>query len=375
MITYLTQIHMAAGILGTALPAEIEATGMTRPLVVTDRGVVAAGLAARLIDALPAGVAHGVFEDTPANPTEAAARAAAAQYAEGGHDGILAIGGGSALDLAKAAALMQTHEGPLSGYVAIAGGAARIRPDMPPLVAIPTTAGTGSEVGRGALVILDDGRKLALASPHLIPKAAICDPDLTLGLPPGLTAGTGMDAVSHCVETYIATAFNPPADGIALEGLRRAATALPRAVANGADGAARLDMMVAATCGALTFQKGLGAVHAASHALGGLQGGRLHHGTLNAILLPHVLEFNAPVVGHRYAALAAAMGLPAGADLAAALADLSAQVGLPARLSDIGVTQADIETAAPLAETDHTNATNPRAATAQDYRALLTAAY
>ncbi len=211
-------------------------------------------------------------------------------------------------------------------------------------------------------------------SPYLIPKVAICDPTLTLGLPPALTAGTGMDAVTHCVETYISTAYNPPADGIALDGLRRAAVHIERAVDNGDDLEARREMMAAAMNGALAFQKGLGGVHAISHALGSLSGYRLHHGTLNAVLLPYMLEFNAPAVGHRYAALKQAMDLPACADLPAEIFELNARIGLPSRLGEMGLDCAAIDEAAPLAEKDYTNGTNPRKARAEDYRGIMCAA-
>ena len=207
-------------------------------------------------------------------------------------DGLVAIGGGSPIDLAKGVALTATHDGPLLTYAAVEGGTPRITAAVAPIVAIPTTAGTGSEVGRGAIIILDDGRKLGLLSPHLVPKSAICDPELTLGLPPLLTAATGMDAISHCVETFPLSAFHPPADGIALDGLSRGWAHIKRATCNPADRAARLNMMSASMEGALAFQKGLGSVHSLSHSLGGLNP-KLHHGTLNAVFLPAVLEFNA----------------------------------------------------------------------------------
>ncbi len=191
-------------------------------------------------------------------------------------------------------ALLATHPGPLANYAAILGGVPKITAATAPVVAIPTTAGTGSEVGRAALITLSDGRKLGFISPHLIPKAAICDPELTLGLPPRLTAATGMDAVTHCVETYLSPRFNPPAEAIALDGLARAVGSIERAVADGTDRTARQELMMAALEGGLTFQKGLGAVHALSHPLGGLKEPSLHHGTLNAVLLPAVLRFNEP---------------------------------------------------------------------------------
>ncbi len=371
LINYLTRIHFADYVLEDALPAEVAALGMTRPMVVTDQGVVASGLVERLLDALGASHEATLFADTPSNPTEAASLAAAETYRENGCDGLIGFGGGSSIDLAKAAGLIVSHGGCLGSYAAIEGGTARIRDILPPLIAVPTTAGTGAEVGRAAVIVLGDGRKLGLVSPYLIPSVAICDPSLTLGLPPGLTAGTGMDALTHCVETYTATCYNPPADGIAIDGLRRAAANIERAVENGADLDARREMMAAAMNGALAFQKGLGGVHAISHALGGLPGYSLHHGTLNAVLLPHVMAFNAPAIAGRYPALRQAMGLPADADIGAAIVRLNERLGLPAGLAEMGVDEAAIERAAPLAEKDHTNGTNPRRATAADYRELM----
>ena len=372
LINYLTKIHFADDILEEALRAEVASLGLKRPLIVTDHGVVASGLIDRLLDALNGGVEATIFADTPSNPTEAACRLAAGRYGEHGCDCLIGFGGGSSIDVAKAAGILISHDGPLSSYAAVEGGTARIRDAIPPIIAIPTTAGTGSEVGRGALIILDDGRKLGLLSSYLIPKVAICDPTLTLTLPPQLTAGTGMDAITHCIETYIATAYNPPADGIALDGLRRGVSNIERAVQKGSDLDARREMMATAMNGALAFQKGLGGVHAMSHALGGLSGYQLHHGTLNAVLLPHILAFNAPAVEHRYPALREAMRLPAGADLAETLCRLSERLGLPKNLSAMGVDRAAVEAAAPQAEKDHTNGTNPRRATAEDYRRLMT---
>lgn len=374
VIQYVTKIHFAAGALETALPAELGALAARRALIVTDRGVVGAGLLDRLRAVWPEAIAQAVFDETPENPTEAAVTAAAAAYRRAGAEAIVALGGGSPMDLAKGAGLRIAHTAPLGDLAAVNGGVAKIGP-TPPLIAIPTTAGTGSEVGRGAILTLQGGRKLGFLSPHLTPRAAICDPTLTLGLPPWLTAATGMDAVTHAVETYISTADNPAADGIALEGLRRAGRSLARAAADGADLAARTDMTAAAFLGALAFQKGLGAVHAISHALGGLGGSKLHHGALNAVLLPHVLRFNAAVVGARYGDIAAALGLARDADLPGEIAALTRRLGLPGRLSEMGVDAAMCDAAAPLAKADHTDATNPRAATAEDYRALMRDAF
>ncbi|MFN3686779.1 iron-containing alcohol dehydrogenase [Salinarimonas sp.] len=375
LITYLTTIRFASGAVAE-LPADLTELGLRRPLVVTDAGVVRAGLVARALAPLGA-AGHGLprFEGTPTNPTEQALAAALALYRDEGCDGVIAIGGGSPIDLAKGVALMATHAGELSDYAAILGGVARITSAVAPVIAVPTTAGTGSEVGRAALVTLADGRKLGFISPHLIPKRAICDPDLTLGLPPMLTAATGMDAITHCVETYLSPRFNPVAEAIALDGLARAVAHLERAVADGSDAAARAEMLMAALEGGLTFQKGLGAVHALSHPLGGLADVSLHHGTLNAVLLPHVLAFNAGHVGGKYDTIRARLGLAPGADLPAFFADLARRLGLPRGLSEMGLPRDRLDAMAHAATQDHSGATNPRPASAGDYRRLLEAAY
>ena len=275
-INYVTQIQIDFGALAL-LKAECERVGMARPLIVTDAGVKAAGILDKALAAL-----HGwkvaVFDQTPSNPTEAAVRAAADLYKSQGCDGLIALGGGSSIDCAKGVAIAATHEGPLKTYATIEGGSLKITDRVAPLIAVPTTAGTGSEVARGAILIVDDGRKLGFHSWFIVPKAAICDPELTLGLPPVLTAATGMDAIAHCMETFMAAPFNPPADGIALDGLARGWAHIERATTNGQDREARLNMMSASMQGAMAFQKGLGCVHSLSHSLGGVNP-RLHHGT------------------------------------------------------------------------------------------------
>ncbi|MDX7953991.1 iron-containing alcohol dehydrogenase, partial [Lichenihabitans sp. Uapishka_5] len=316
-----------------------------------------------------------LFADTPANPTESAVRAGLDYYRAAGCDGLVAVGGGSPIDLAKGIGLMATHPGPLETYAAILGGMTRITAAAAPVIAIPTTAGTGSEVGRAALLTLDDGRKLGFISPHLIPRQAICDPDLTLGLPAGLTAATGMDALTHCIETFLSPRDNPPADAIALDGAARAWRALPTAVADGRDAEARRDMMMAALQGGLTFQKGLGAVHGLSHALGGMREPVLHHGTLNAVLLPAVLRFNAEAAPAKFARLLGVLGLAPGTDLADTVAAFTACLGLPATLSAMGVPRAALADAAAAAERDHSTATNPRPVDTAAYRRLLDEAF
>ncbi|MFM0023557.1 iron-containing alcohol dehydrogenase [Paraburkholderia azotifigens] len=375
-IYYLTHIHLGYDALAQ-LPAECERSGIRRPLVVTDKGVMAAGVAQQAIDALKLpGVP--IFDDTPSNPTEAMVMAAAQRYREEGCDGLVAIGGGSSIDLAKGVAIMATHPGTMTDYATIEGGSAKITDKAAPLIAIPTTAGTGSEVARGAIVILDDGRKLGFHSWHLLPKAAICDPGLTLGLPPSLTAATGMDAIAHCIETFLAPSFNPPADGIALDGLERAWANIELATRDGQNRDARLHMMSASMQGAMAFQKGLGCVHSLSHPLGGVSvNGRtsLHHGTLNAVVLPAVLRFNesAPSVveNRRYARMRRVMSLPENADLAAALHDMTARLGLPTGLKQMGVDESAFDKVIKGALADHCHKTNPREATADDYRRML----
>lgn len=368
-INYLTTIQFDFGAV-KLLPAELERLGIRRPLLVTDKGVRAAGLLGRVIETLGASPAV-VYDETPPNPTEDAVLAATEVFREGDCDGVVALGGGSAIDLGKAVALLATHPAPLQQYAAVEGGAARITAKVAPLVAIPTTAGTGSEVGRGSVIVMGSGRKLGLLSPHLLPKVAICDPELTLGLPPMLTAATGMDALAHCIETFIASAVNPTADAIALDGLRRGIGHIERATRDGQDREARSNMMIAAFEGALAFQKGLGAVHALSHPLGAVPGISLHHGTLNAVLLPAVLRFNRPAIGAKYEQLAEAMGLAPGADPAEAIAALNVRLGLPAGLQAMGVSRDVLPGIAQAAMKDHCHATNPRAATAEDYLRML----
>ena len=373
-ILYLTQIQFEHGAI-RLLAEECARVGIQRPLVVTDAGVRAAGVLQPALDAL-GDLPVTVFDQTPPNPTEASVRAALVAWEAGRCDGLVAVGGGSSIDLAKGLAIMATHEGPLKTYATIEGGSPKITPKVAPLIAVPTTAGTGSEVARGAIVIVDDGRKLGFHSWNLMPKAAICDPDLTLGLPPALTAATGMDAIAHCMETFMAPAFNPPADGIALDGLERAWHHIERATRDGSDREARLNMMSASMQGAMAFQKGLGAVHSLSHSLGGVNP-KLHHGTLNAMFLPAVVSFNAQAESmqkdRRLERMARVMGLSSGTDIPQALRDLNARLGLPKGLAEMGVQTDWFDKIIQGAMADHCHKTNPRIATEDDYRALLLA--
>lgn len=370
-ILYLTTIEFGAGVLST-LPETIAEIGMRRPLLVSDHGVAAAGLLDQALELLPRGTEK--FLDVPPNPTEAAVSAALTAYRGGDCDGIVALGGGSPIDLAKGVALTATHPGPLETCAAIYGGIGKVTAAVAPVIAIPTTAGTGAEVGRAALLTLEDGRKLGFISPHLIPKRAICDPELTLGLPPPLTATTGLDALSHCIETFLSPRENPPAEAIALDGAGRIWRSLSVAFTDGANLAARSEMMMGALEGGLGFQKGLGAVHALSHALGGLPDLKLHHGTLNAILMPGVVRFNSASVGDKLSRLKGAMGLPEKADLADELDRLNRWLNIPVGLGTLGVTQSMFPWLVERALADHSTPTNPREPAAEDYLALLQAA-
>ncbi len=374
LITYLTTTRFGFGEVA-GIDADLTALGLHRPLIIADKGVVAVGLVGTVQTHSPALQAAPIFDATPSNPTEEAVFAALALYRENACDGLVAIGGGSPIDLAKGVALLAGHDGPLETYAAILGGMPKVTAAVAPVIAIPTTSGTGSEVGRAALITLTDGRKLGFISPHLIPRLAICDPELTLALPAWLTAATGMDAITHCIETYLSPRENPPAEAIALDGLKRAVAHIERAVTDGSDREARKEMMMAALQGGLTFQKGLGAVHALSHPLGGLKDISPHHGTLNAVLLPAVLRFNEPECGLKYVEIRRALDLAPDTDLANWIADLGQRLGMPASLTQMGVPRSVVPTIAEAAVKDHSTASNPRAAAAADYVAILEASF
>ncbi len=375
-IYYVTQIQFDFGAI-KLLKSECERVGISRPLVVTDAGVKAAGVLQKALDVLN-GMPVTVFDQTPSNPTEAAVRAAAALYKANNCDGLIAVGGGSAIDCAKGVAIAATHEGPLTHYATIEGGSPRITERAAPLIAVPTTSGTGSEVARGAILIVDDHRKLGFHSWHLVPKAAICDPELTLGLPAKLTAATGMDAIAHCMETFMSAAFNPPADGIALDGLARGWAHIERATTDGSDREARFNLMSASMQGAMAFQKGLGCVHSLSHSLGGVDP-RLHHGTLNAMFLPAVVRFNAQAESvqkdKRLERMAHAMGLASGSDVAEAITEMNVRLGLPKGLGEMGVKRDWFERVIQGALADHCHKTNPRIASGGEYEEMLGAAF
>ncbi|HVL09501.1 MAG TPA: iron-containing alcohol dehydrogenase [Burkholderiaceae bacterium] len=373
-IKYLTDIQFDYGAV-SLLHAECLKANIKRPLVVTDKGVRAAGVADMALASISGKLPLEIFDETPGNPTEAAVESALAAYRAHDADGIVAIGGGSALDLAKALAIAATHPGPLPQYCTIDGGSNKITDACAPTIAIPTTSGTGSEVARGAIIILHDGRKVGFHSWHLMPRCAICDPDLTLALPPALTAATGMDAIAHCIESFLSPAFNPPAEGIALDGLERAMKWIDVAVNDGKNREARKHMMSASMQGAMAFQKGLGAVHSLSHALGSYAGKSLHHGTLNAVLLPAVLRFNASaesvIADDKYRRLKRAAGLAQDRELDELIVEVNRRIGIPFGLGAMGVPESFVDEAVQKAMHDHCHGTNPRVATPEQYAELI----
>ncbi len=363
-INYLTRIEFDDGAI-SRLPSLLAELGVKRPLIATDKGLVATGIVEKLLALFE--TRPVVFDGTPANPTEDAVLAAYEIFKSENCDGIVGLGGGSSLDLAKAVRLLSGHPGPLAQYTAVAGGASRIHGKICPMIAVPTTSGTGSEVGRAAVIITAEGRKLGILSGFMLPSIALCDPELTYGLPPFLTAATGMDALSHCLETYMAPSVNPPAEAIALDGLKRGLPALRTAVKEGQNRDARWNMMMAALEGAMAFQKGLGAVHALTHPLGAIRELNLHHGTLNAVLTPAVLRFNRQAIGKKWDVLAEMLGgVPD-----EAIAQLNKEIGMPSGLEAMGVTQAMMEKVSGEALKDHCHGTNPRLATQEEYLEIM----
>lgn len=353
-----------------ALPSVLAQAGIARPLLITDKGVMAAGVFAQAIEAVADADSLPVFTDVPVNPTEAAALEGAAAFRQHDCDGVVGIGGGAALDLAKAIAILARNEPPLWNYCNRHATPSEIR-NAPPLILMPTTAGTGSEVGRSAVIVFDNGIKAGVRCPEIV-TMAICDPELTVALPASITATTGMDALAHCIETFCSPAINPPADAIALDGMKRIFDHIERAVADGRDKEARWNMMMGSVEGAMCFQKGMGAVHALSHPLGALGH---HHGTLNAILLPHVLAYNLQALDGKAALIAHRAGLQDERQLPQAMAGLTARIGIPARLRDLGVPQSALDGIAAAALEDNAHKTNPRPLDKSDYNAILQSAY
>jgi alcohol dehydrogenase class IV len=346
------------------LGEELAALGIARPMLATERRLAQLGILDRVRAQAPRGTV--LFDALPAQPTVAGAEALAAAYMAERCDGIVAVGGGVVIDMAKAAALLTGNKGPLRQY---SGHPERITGPVAPVVAVPTTAGTGSEVSRGAGIHPVPGeREFGVRGDALLPPVAICDPDLTLTLPPSMTAGTGLDAIGHCIEGFLSPAVNPVVDAIALDGIRRAARHLERAVADGRDREARWHMMLAAVEGGMAISKGLGCAHALSMTFSHTE---LHHGALVTISLPAVMRFVAPAVPEKLAQVADALGAAPGGSAADALAALNARVGLPPTIRALGYRGNDHETLAAFAIDNYFNRGSPRAPTLDDYRRII----
>jgi alcohol dehydrogenase class IV len=379
-----TTIHFGAGA-RRLVAGHLAEQRALRPLIVTDRGIAALPLLAEFVGLL-AGTQVAVFSDIWGNPTASQAMAGAAAARSHRADAIVGLGGGAALDVAKAVALMTNHPGDVLEYAWDHPAVRPITEPLPWFVAVPTTAGTGSEVGRSAVVSDDVTHvKRILFSPKLLAKAVFADPELTQGLPPAITAATGMDALTHNVESYLSPAYHPLCDGIALEGVRIAARALPVACRDGSNLAARADMLMSSMMGAIAFQKDLGAVHSCAHALSTVAD--LHHGLANGIMIDHVMRFNLPAATAKLAELARVAGVPGAAaappDAAANgfvdwLARIKRDLDIPARLSGIAtgraITAADIPALVEVAINDICHRTNPRPCTREDFAALFAAA-
>jgi alcohol dehydrogenase class IV len=362
------------------LPNELKRAGAVRPLLVTDKGILQAGLLRFVTPLLDqAGIQVQVFSDFAANPTDADALRGIEAYRTAGADSVLGVGGGASLDMAKAIALLVHHGPPLQQYDDAKGGDAFITAKVPPILQVPTTAGTGSEVGRSTVLVID-GTKTVIFSPFLMARAAILDPELTVGLPPFITAATGMDALTHNLEAYVAKGEHPLADAIAVDGLRRIAGHLKRAVQNGKDLEAREQMLLGSAFGAIAFQKGLGACHSIAHALTPVAG--THHGLANSLMLPTVVTFNRLAAEQRLADAAVALGadpkmnVQERAQLCASLIDdLRGACGLPRRLSQAGVKREMIPQLVEKALADACHQSNPRPVTQVDFERLINEAF
>jgi len=351
--------------------------GVTRPLIVTDRGVSALPMCDELAhDLAGSGLTPGRFDGVWGNPLRSQVLAGVGAFRAHGADAIVGFGGGAALDVAKAIALLATHPGDLFEYEDEMPGTRPIGPDVPYLVALPTTAGTGSEVGRSAVIADDDTHvKKIIFSPHLMAQVVFADPELTFELPAHITAATGMDALTHNIEAYLARAYHPMCDGIALEGLRLASEHLSQVVAVPYDIDARSAMLMASLMGAVAFQKGLGIVHSCAHALG--TAADMHHGLANGVMIDVALRWNLPAAPEKFRRMARVVGLDEGDpdSFIAWLTGLKAEVGIPANLAETDVPESAIDALVSLATADACHANNPRPVAEHDFRAIFEEAF
>ncbi len=371
---YPTPIRFGAGRIGEIADA-CRAVGIEKPLLVTDKGLADLPITHSTLDLLHAGgLGRQVFCDVDMNPTGQNLDAGLAVYRAGAHDGVVAFGGGSALDLGKALAFMAGQTRPVWDFEDVDDWWARADADgIDPIVAVPTTAGTGSEVGRASVLTNADTReKKIIFHPKILPALVICDPELTVGMPASITAGTGMDAFAHCLEAFSSPHYHPMSQGIALEGMRLVNEYLPRAFENGADLEARAHMMSAAAMGATAFQKGLGAIHALSHPIGAVY--NTHHGTTNAVVMQSVLSFNRGAIEAKIATAAAYLGIEGGFDgFHARVGELNRLFQIPANLTDLGVLNPDLQALTASALADPSTGGNPVIMNADNTQALLEA--
>ena len=374
--SYPTQIKFGVGRI-TELAAQCRAVGLKKPLLVTDKALAALPITAAALDSLDAaGLGRAVFSDVDPNPDETNMADGIAAYLAGGHDGVICFGGGSALDLGKMIALMAHQDMGLSVWDLEDVDDWYTRADagkIAPIIAVPTTAGTGSEVGRaGVLTNAATHRKKIIFHPKLMPAVTICDPALTVGMPRFITAGTGMDALAHCLEAYCSPFYHPMSQGIALEGMRLVFENLPLVYADPTNLDARAHMMAAAAMGATAFQKGLGAIHSLSHPVGAVYG--THHGTTNAVVMPMVLDYNRAEIETRLDAAAAYLGIKGGfAGFREQVMKLRALLDIPANLTAMGVKAADLDRLTDMALEDPSCGGNPKLMTRENTRALFEA--
>lgn len=372
--SYPTAIRFGAGRI-VELAEACASLGMKRPLLVTDRGLARLPITARALDILDAaGLGRALFAEVDPNPNEKNLAAGVAAYQAGGHDGVVAFGGGSGLDLGKLVAFMAGQSRPVWEYEDVGDWWTRANADaIAPIIAVPTTAGTGSEVGRaGVLTNSASHVKKIIYHPKILPSVVISDPELTVGMPKPITAGTGMDAFAHSLEAYCSPHYHPMSQGIAVEGMRLVRAYLPRAYADPADIEARGQMMAAAAMGAVAFQKGLGAIHAISHPIGAVY--NTHHGTTNACVMPAVLDFNRPAIEEKIARVAAYLGMDGGFDgFRAAVVEMRAALGIPNTLSEMGVSAAQVPELAAMAMQDPSVGGNPVQMTLENTEALIRA--
>jgi 4-hydroxybutyrate dehydrogenase len=371
---YPTPIRFGAGRI-SEIAAACNVAGISRPLLVTDRGLASMEITTRTLDLLEAGgLGRAIFSEVDPNPNDMNVAAGLKVYRDGGFDGVVAFGGGSGLDLGKALAFMAGQTLPLWEFEDIGDWWTRADPKgIHPIVAVPTTAGTGSEVGRASVITNEaTHEKKIIFHPKMLPSVVICDPELTVGMPKFITAGTGLDAFAHCVEAYCSPHYHPMSQGIALEGMRLVKEYLPRAYADGTDIEARAQMMSAAAMGATAFQKGLGAIHALSHPIGAVH--HTHHGTTNAVCMPAVLQFNRPAIEGVIGRAADYLGIAGGFDgFCAYVDDLNAAMNIPKTLTALGVKNPDIAALTASALNDPSTGGNPVKMTAENTRALFEA--